>query len=110
MLAVGGCSFFSTEPDAGMVRDVHKAAPRGVLMDTAESDLGGLGFTCSYRQGEYEDEAGATRSAPHFLLCERRPGAFSFNCENRDHVVVLPSSTGTVDTVNVSRGPSCSPP
>ncbi len=109
-LALTACSFFSTEPDPDMVFGVHKAAPQGSLMDTAESNLGTLGFSCSSRQGEYEDERGGTRKAPHFLLCERRPNTFSFNCENRDHVVLIPTSDGRVDDVEVSRGPSCSPP
>lgn len=109
-LFLAACSYFSTEPDPGMTRSVHASVPRGTLMDAAESNLIGLGFACGNRQGDYEDEGGTVRSAPHFLLCERRPGTFSFNCEHRDRVVVIPTSTGKVDDVEVSRGPSCSRP
>lgn len=108
--ALAGCSYFSTEPDAQMTHRVHAAVPPGALMDTAESNLIGLGFACANRQGDYEDEGGTTRSAPHFLLCEERPGSFSFNCENRDRVVVVPTAANVVGTVDVSRGPSCTRP
>jgi hypothetical protein len=109
-LLMGGCSYFSTEPDPRMVNEVHKVVPLGMEIDEAESNLLGLGFACSNRHGEYDDETGATRNAAAFMLCERRPGSLSFNCENRDRVVLLQTSSGKVNDVEVSRGPSCTRP
>jgi hypothetical protein len=108
--AISGCTFmhdtFSTGVDSRTVSQVHEAVPIGTTMDTAEARLSSLGFDCGNRTGNFTDEQGNNRSAPQFLACVRRSSQISFNCGNRDEVVVLPAG-GVADEVDVSRGANC---
>jgi hypothetical protein len=111
--ALSGCSVighsFSQTPDDKTRNDVHAAVAIGADIEEAQARLSGLDFDCSTRSGDYQDELGNSRSAERFIECVRRPGRYSFNCENRDKVVLIPNA-GVVDEVNVIRGPSCSKP
>lgn len=106
---LAGCTLFSQTPSPDVQHQVRAAISYGMSAETADSKLSGLGFACSKRQGNYLDESGHTRSAEHFLFCERRPGKISFACENRDQVTAV-LRNGVVAAIEVTRGPSCIKP
>lgn len=109
-LLIAGCSWmhetFSSSVDSKTASGVHSAIPIGTTMDAAEARLSSQGFDCGMRTGNFTDELGHNRSAARFLSCVKRAGKYSFACENRDEVVVIPSG-GVVDEVNVVRGANC---
>ncbi len=106
LLTLAGCSLFSQTPTAETQAAVRNTVGYGMTAETAESKLSGLGYACSRRGGNYSDESGHTHQAEHFLLCEQRPSAISFSCENRDQVTVI-LREGLVTGIEVTRGPSC---
>lgn len=109
LAVLAGCTLFSQTPSPDVQHQVRAAISYGMSAETADSKLSGLGFACSKRQGNYLDEGGHTRSAEHFLFCERRPGKISFSCENRDQVTAV-LRNGVVAAIEVTRGPSCIKP
>lgn len=107
---IAGCSYlnstFNQTVDPNTRDRIHASVPIGTTMETAEAALSAQGFNCEMRTGNYTDELGHNRNAPHFLSCVQRAGKISFACENRDQVVVVPNN-GVADEVNVVRGPDC---
>ncbi|MDR3414910.1 MAG: hypothetical protein P4L83_01880 [Nevskia sp.] len=109
-LLLGGCSWLSRTyndtVDVDTSERVHTSVPVGTTMETAEARLSAQGFNCENRTGDFIDEQGRNRKAPHFLSCVRRPNRIGFACENRDQVIVVPSN-GVADEIDVTRGPDC---
>jgi hypothetical protein len=97
---------FSQTVDPEVRKQVLDSVQLGMPMDNAESKIIKLGFQCSTGHGSFVDEHGHEHSASTFLSCVRRPPRFSFSCENRDQVYVIPNG-GMADEIHVTRGPSC---
>lgn len=107
LVALGGCSAFSTQPEPEVVSTVHQAVPNGLAINEARARLADLGFSCEARRGDYRDESGGNHEDQHFIECTRRPGVVSMACANRDQVIVKPTADAKVGAVEVIRGPHC---
>jgi hypothetical protein len=109
-LLIAGCSYlhgtFDQSVDPNTSDHIHASVPIGTSMGDAGATLSAEGFNCEMRTGNFTDEQGHSRTASSFLSCVQRAGKYSFACENRDQVVVVPSG-GVVDEVAVVRGPDC---
>ena len=106
---LSACSYFSQTPDADLVSRVHREVPIGMSTDDAELKLGAMDFSCSAQRGAYTDEQGKDHEDAHYMRCLRKPARIGFACENRDQVIMVPSPTGKVSSVDVIRGPNCQP-
>jgi hypothetical protein len=104
---LAACSYFSQTPDVDLVARIHREIAPGMTTDEAELKLGALDFSCGEQRGAYTDERGTDHENAHYLRCLRKPPRIGFACENRDQVIIVPSATGKVTSVDVIRGPDC---
>ncbi len=101
-----GCGVFGQSVDPELRDHLRDAARSGTSMDRAEAAISSQGFRCSMTHGEFYDEYGKPHDVPQYLWCVERPGVFSFTCQNRDQVFIIPKD-GFVDQTYVARSTTC---
>jgi hypothetical protein len=105
-IALSGCSIFSQSVDPELRDHLRASARAGTPMDEAEAAISSQGFRCSMAHGEFYDEYGKPHDVPEYLWCVERPATFSFTCQNRTQVFIIPHD-GFVDQTYVARSTTC---
>jgi hypothetical protein len=104
--ALTGCSIFSQSVDPELRDHLRAAARPGTPIDEAEAAISSQGFRCSMAHGQFYDEYDKSHDVPQYLWCVERPGTFSFACQNRTQVFIIPHE-GFVDQTYVVRSTTC---
>lgn len=105
-LGLSACSIFSQSVDPALRDHLRDSARAGTPIDTAEAAISSQGFQCSVQRGAFYDEYGKQHDVPNYLWCVERPARFSFTCQNRDQVFIVPKD-GFVDETYVLRSTTC---
>lgn len=104
-LLLCGCAL---SPVASSTRDnINSHVHAGMTMSDARAEMESIDYLCRTRTGSYFDENGEEHavSSP-FVICDARPGRFSFVCNDRTQVTLVPDGD-RVRSVEVIKAPSC---
>ncbi len=104
-LLLWGCAL---SPVTNSTRDdINAHVHAGMTMSDARNEMESIDYLCRTRSGSYFDENGEEHvvSSP-FVICDARPGTFSFVCNDRTQVTLVPDGD-RVRNVQITKAPSC---
>lgn len=106
-LLLQGCALLSPSVSDSTRDKINNHVHAGMTMSDARVEMESIDYLCRTRSGSYFDENGEEHvvNSP-FVICDERPGAISFVCNDRTQVTLVPDGD-RVRRVQIVKAPSC---